>query len=132
MSMSAVRVRSSALFFSEICRKNMKCNRYSTPLPSCLTVTFIEEEAERGYDGRFGTGLPRASDGQLLFLQSMISKMKGPKDDGSRIAIALNGSPLFTGGGKWRERDTALDTGEPRPCLWQNRRRFSSAGWFLI
>ncbi len=59
---------------------------------------FIEEEAERGYAGRFGAGLPRTSDGQLLFLQSMISKMKKPEDGGSRIAIVLNGSPLFTGG----------------------------------
>lgn len=59
---------------------------------------FIEEEAERGVDGRFGAGLPRTSDGQLLFLQHMISKMKRPEDGGSRIAIVLNGSPLFTGG----------------------------------
>ena len=59
---------------------------------------FIEEEAERGYSGRFGAGLPRTSDGQLLFLQHMISKMKKPEDGGSRIAIVLNGSPLFTGG----------------------------------
>jgi type I restriction enzyme M protein len=59
---------------------------------------FIEEEAERGDAGRFGAGLPRTSDGQLLFLQSMISKMKSPEDGGSRIAIVLNGSPLFTGG----------------------------------
>lgn len=59
---------------------------------------FIEEEAERGVAGRFGAGLPRTSDGQLLFLQHMISKMKRPEDGGSRIAIVLNGSPLFTGG----------------------------------
>ncbi len=59
---------------------------------------FIEEEAERGEAGRFGAGLPRTSDGQLLFLQHMISKMKRPEDGGSRIAIVLNGSPLFTGG----------------------------------
>ncbi len=59
---------------------------------------FIEEEAERGDAGRFGAGLPKTSDGQLLFLQHMISKMKRPEDGGSRIAIVLNGSPLFTGG----------------------------------
>ncbi|MEW2912294.1 class I SAM-dependent DNA methyltransferase [Leisingera sp. JC11] len=56
-----------------------------------------EEAATLGYDGRFGAGLPRISDGQLLFLQHMISKMR---DDlqGSRIGIVMNGSPLFTGG----------------------------------
>ena len=57
-----------------------------------------EDEAERGYVGRFGAGLPRTSDGQLLFLQHMISTMKKPEDGGSRITIALNGSLLFTGG----------------------------------
>src|SRR5215211_1495454 len=60
--------------------------------------TFIAEEAERGYAGRFGAGTPRTSDGQLLFLQHMLSKMKDPQEGGSRIAIVLNGSPLFTGG----------------------------------
>ena len=58
----------------------------------------VKAEAEtQGFDGRFGAGLPRISDGQLLFLQHMISKMR---DDGqgSRIGIVMNGSPLFTGG----------------------------------
>lgn len=59
--------------------------------------TVVEREAERGYAGRFGAGLPRISDGQLLFLQHLISKMRNPSDGGSRIAIVLNGSPLFTG-----------------------------------
>jgi type I restriction enzyme M protein len=56
-----------------------------------------KEAAEKGMNGRFGAGLPRISDGQLLFLQHMISKMR---DDevGSRIGIVMNGSPLFTGG----------------------------------
>ncbi|MFA7616062.1 MAG: class I SAM-dependent DNA methyltransferase [Weeksellaceae bacterium] len=55
----------------------------------------IKEEANsRGFSGRFGAGLPRINDGSLLFLQHMISKMKG---DGSRIGIVFNGSPLFTG-----------------------------------
>lgn len=58
----------------------------------------INEENEKlGYDGRFGAGLPRINDGSLLFLQHMISKMRQPKDGGSRIAIVFNGSPLFTG-----------------------------------
>ena len=58
---------------------------------------FIMEEAERGYAGRFGAGTPRKIDGQMLFLQHKISKMKAPVEGGSRIAIVMNGSPLFTG-----------------------------------
>jgi type I restriction enzyme M protein len=54
---------------------------------------FIKEEANDPY-GRFHAGLPRVSDGALLFLQHMISKME---PDNSRIAIIFNGSPLFTG-----------------------------------
>ena len=57
----------------------------------------VTVEHERGPAGRFGPGLPRISDGQLLFLLHMISHMKEPKEDGSRIAIIMNGSPLFTG-----------------------------------
>lgn len=56
-----------------------------------------EEAADQGMDGRFGAGLPRISDGQLLFLQHMISKMR-IDEQGSRIGIVMNGSPLFTGG----------------------------------
>ncbi|HEV2817046.1 MAG TPA: class I SAM-dependent DNA methyltransferase [Allosphingosinicella sp.] len=56
-----------------------------------------QEENTLGFNGRFGAGTPRVSDGQLLFLQHMISKMR---DDevGSRVGIVMNGSPLFTGG----------------------------------
>lgn len=57
----------------------------------------VRTEEDRGYAGRFGAGLPRISDGQLLFLQHMRSRMKDPEDGGSRIAIVMNGSPLFTG-----------------------------------
>ena len=58
----------------------------------------IKEEAEDlGYDGRFGAGLPRISDGQLLFVQHMIEKMRDD-EKGSRVGIVMNGSPLFTGG----------------------------------
>jgi len=57
----------------------------------------IDDEATRGDKGRFGAGLPRVSDGQLLFTQHMISKMKSPSEGGSRIAVVHNGSPLFTG-----------------------------------
>jgi type I restriction enzyme M protein len=53
------------------------------------------EHDEKGFDGRFGPGLPRINDGSLLFLMHMISKMK---PEGSRLAIVFNGSPLFTGG----------------------------------
>lgn len=57
----------------------------------------VEKEAKLGFAGRFGPGLPAASDGQMLFLLTALSKMKEPKDGGSRIAIIHNGSPLFTG-----------------------------------
>jgi type I restriction enzyme M protein len=59
----------------------------------------IQKEADQqGYNGRFGPGLPRVSDGSLLFLLHLISKMRPAKDGGSRFGIVLNGSPLFTGG----------------------------------
>lgn len=58
---------------------------------------FISEEASSvGFNGRFGAGLPRVSDGSLLFLQHMISKFNNDGNP-SRLAIVLNGSPLFTG-----------------------------------
>lgn len=56
----------------------------------------VKEEADLGFDGRFGAGTPRVSDGSLLFLENMISKMY-QDEEGSRIAIIFNGSPLFTG-----------------------------------
>jgi type I restriction enzyme M protein len=58
----------------------------------------VKDEHERlGFAGRFGPGLPRISDGSLLFLLHLISKMREPEKGGGRIAIVLNGSPLFTG-----------------------------------
>jgi type I restriction enzyme M protein len=57
----------------------------------------VRAEHERGASGRFAPGLPRISDGQLLFLLHMLTHAKAPKDGGSRIAIIMNGSPLFTG-----------------------------------
>ena len=57
----------------------------------------VRAEHERGAAGRFGPGLPRISDGQLLFLLHMLAHAKDPKEGGSRIAIIMNGSPLFTG-----------------------------------
>lgn len=59
-----------------------------------------DEHQVKGFDGRFGAGLPRVSDGSLLFLMHLISKMRNrdqASDQGSRIGIILNGSPLFTG-----------------------------------
>jgi type I restriction enzyme M protein len=59
----------------------------------------IRKEFEtQGFDGRFGPGLPRVSDGSLLFLLHLIKKMRPAVDGGSRFGIVLNGSPLFTGG----------------------------------
>jgi type I restriction enzyme M protein len=57
-----------------------------------------DERDQLGQRGRFGAGLPRVSDGSLLFLQHLISKMKPAEDGGSRIAIVFSGSPLFSGG----------------------------------
>jgi type I restriction enzyme M protein len=58
----------------------------------------VKGEAEtKGFNGRFGAGLPRINDGSFLFLQHMISKMKRPEEGGSRVAIVFNGSPLFSG-----------------------------------
>lgn len=58
-----------------------------------------DEHEHKGFDGRFGAGLPRVSDGSLLFLMHLISKMRdaSSSESGSRIGIILNGSPLFTG-----------------------------------
>lgn len=56
------------------------------------------EHEQKGFAGRFGPGLPRISDGSLLFLLHLLSKMRPAQDGGSRIGIVLNGSPLFTGG----------------------------------
>ncbi|KZE34598.1 type I restriction-modification system subunit M [Crenobacter luteus] len=57
-----------------------------------------KEHQEKGFDGRFGPGLPRVSDGSMLFLLHLVSKMRPAVDGGSRFGIVLNGSPLFTGG----------------------------------
>ena len=57
----------------------------------------VQNEHDRGAAGRLGPGLPRISDGQLLFLQHMLAHVKEPAQGGSRVAIIMNGSPLFTG-----------------------------------
>lgn len=57
----------------------------------------VEAEAARGDAGRFPAGTPAVSDGQMLFLQHMISKMRPEHEGGGRVAVVHNGSPLFTG-----------------------------------
>ncbi|OAI61100.1 restriction endonuclease subunit M [Ralstonia solanacearum] len=57
-----------------------------------------EEYEKKGFDGRFGPGLPRVSDGSMLFLMHLLSKMRPAQEGGCRFGIVLNGSPLFTGG----------------------------------
>ena len=68
--------------------------------------TIKDEFDKKGYNGRFGAGLPRINDGSLLFLQHMISKMK---QGASRIAVVFNGSPLFSG---------AAESGESNIRKW--------------
>jgi type I restriction enzyme M protein len=59
---------------------------------------FVEREAkEKGFDGRFGAGTPRVSDGSMLFIQHLVDKLERPANGGGRAAIILSGSPLFTG-----------------------------------
>jgi len=82
--------------------------------------TVTDEYERRGFAGRFGPGLPRVSDGSLLFLMHLISKMQPVKngEGGSRLAIVLNGSPMFTGGAgsgesnirRWIIENDLLDT----------------------
>ena len=60
--------------------------------------TVDDEHTRLGFNGRFGPGTPAVSDGAMLFLLHLVSKMRKPEDGGSRMAIVLNGSPLFSGG----------------------------------
>jgi type I restriction enzyme M protein len=57
-----------------------------------------KEHEQQGFNGRFGPGLPRVSDGSMLFLMHLLAKMRPAQEGGSRFGIVLNGSPLFTGG----------------------------------
>jgi type I restriction enzyme M protein len=63
-----------------------------------IESTIKDENTLKGFDGRFGAGLPRVSDGSLLFLMHLLSKLRDTAEGGGRIGIILNGSPLFTGG----------------------------------
>ena len=73
----------------------------------------VRSEHNRGDAGRFRPGLPRISDGQLLFLLHMLARAKNPGEGGSRIAIIMNGSPLFTG-------DAASGESEIRRYVFEN------------
>ena len=73
----------------------------------------VRAEHGRGAGGRFGPGLPRISDGQTLFLLHMLAHAKDPEQGGSRIAIIMNGSPLFTG-------DAASGESEIRRYIFEN------------
>lgn len=57
----------------------------------------VVEEAQRGFGGRFGAGLPSIDDGSMLFMQNVAAKMAPPKEGGGKAAIVLSGSPLFNG-----------------------------------
>lgn len=60
--------------------------------------TVLKEHEQQGFNGRFGPGLPRVSDGSLLFLLHLVKKLRPKAKGGGRAGIILNGSPLFTGG----------------------------------
>jgi type I restriction enzyme M protein len=62
------------------------------------SVAVNAEHANKGYNGRFGPGLPRINDGSMLFLLHLASKLELPENGGGRAAIVLSGSPLFNGG----------------------------------
>ena len=93
----------------------------------------VIEEHEWGTTGRFGPGLPRISDGQTLFLLHMLARAKAPDEGGARIAIIMNGSPLFTGdagSGESEIRRFILENDllealnrAPRAALLQHRHR---------
>jgi type I restriction enzyme M protein len=73
----------------------------------------VEKEHERGFAGRFAAGLPGKSDGQLLFLQHMVAKAKTADEGGGRVAVVLNGSPLFSG-------DAGSGESDVRKWLFEN------------
>lgn len=58
----------------------------------------VKAEHNLGFNGRFGPGLPAVSDGQMLFLLHLVSKMRAASQGGGRVGVVMNGSPLFNGG----------------------------------
>jgi len=73
----------------------------------------VRKEHERGFAGRFGAGLPDRTDGQMLFLQHMVAKAKTAEEGGGRVAVVLNGGPLFVG-------DAGQGSSEVRRWLFEN------------
>ncbi|KAB2810006.1 type I restriction-modification system subunit M [Phaeocystidibacter luteus] len=67
-----------------------------------------DEHNEMGHGGRYGAGLPSVSDGSLLFLMNLISKMKPKSEGGSRLAIVFNGSPLFSGSPSSKKNESSI------------------------
>lgn len=87
-----------------------------------IEQTIKDEHTQKGFAGRFGPGLPRVSDGSLLFLLHLISKLRDASAGGARIGIILNGSPLFTGGAGSGIRDSPL---HPRGRFAGSHRRIA-------
>jgi type I restriction enzyme M protein len=88
---------------SDDCHPNRKFDYMLSNPPFGVEWKKVEKEVRKehesqGFNGRFGPGLPRVSDGSLLFLLHLLSKMRPASEGGCRFGIVLNGSPLFTGG----------------------------------
>lgn len=92
MGQTADNIKDGSCFTNDTFKRNFDY-MLSNP-PFGVSWKDVKTKIENDHLGRFKAGLPRVSDGALLFLQHMISKMEA---SGSRIAIIFNGSPLFTG-----------------------------------
>lgn len=78
----------------------------------------MREHSEKKFEGRFGPKLPRVSDGSMLFLLHLVSKLELPERGGGRAAIVLSGSPLFNGNAGQGESETRRSRTRPRPMQW--------------
>lgn len=89
----------STLSHDQHSRRRFHCQLANPPYGKDwrMDADAVNAEAARGNKGRFGAGTPRSSDGQLLFLQHMLNRMYPAGEEPSRVAIIMNGSPLFTG-----------------------------------
>jgi len=90
-----------------------------------------DEHSKLGFKGRFGPGTPTVSDGAMLFLLHLVSKMRKPEDGGSRMAIVLNGSPLFSGGagsGESNIRKWLLDNDQVEAIIGLPKDMFYNTG----
>ncbi|SDC25836.1 type I restriction-modification system subunit M [Acinetobacter boissieri] len=79
-------------------RFHYQCSNPPFGMSWAKDAKFVQKEHNEGKSGRFGAGLPKSSDGSMLFLQNLISKLELPENGGGRGAIVLSGSPLFNGG----------------------------------